>query len=73
MSTRAAFGILLPGDVLVHRFNLNDVVLVLRVGTRLDLLHLGDGRHLESWVAASSPIPAPYDVVRHGSLLSATG
>lgn len=61
---RASFGILLPGDVLVHRSNERDVTMVVRVGERLDLKHLIDGRYLEAWVAASAEIPKQYTVVR---------
>lgn len=65
MANRSTFEDLVPGDVLVHRTNPKDVILVLRVGARLDLLNLVDGRRLDSWVAASAPIPYPYDIV-HG-------
>lgn len=63
-AARTLFGVLLPGDVLVHRAVESDTAVVLRVGTRLDFLHLYDGRILEAWVEASSEIPQAYDVVR---------
>lgn len=76
-ATRALFGVLLPGDVLVHCSNENDIFMVVRVGTRLDFLHLIDGRYREAWVFAGASIPDPYDVVRGdaviiGSVLSTT-
>jgi hypothetical protein len=61
---RASFGVLLPGDVLVHRSNEKDVTMVVRVGQRLDFKQLIDGRYLEAWVPASAEIPKQYTVVR---------
>jgi hypothetical protein len=68
-SSRALFGDLLPGDVLVHTNWNNDLTIVLRVGERLDLFDLIDGRLLEAWVAADSPIPPPYEVLRGGTVV----
>lgn len=66
---RPSFGILLPGDVLVHRSNERDIAIVTRVGTRLDLRNLVDGRHLEAWVFAGSSIPPEYTVVRGDEII----
>ncbi len=68
-AARASFGALLPGDVLIHRSNEADAVVVTRVGTKLDFLHLMDGRFLFSWVFAAEPIPPPYDVIRGETVL----
>jgi hypothetical protein len=67
---RISFGSLLPGDVLVHRTNENDTVLVVRVGERLDLFNLNDGRFIGSWVKASSIVPWPYCVVRGDAVIA---
>ncbi len=66
---RPLYQSLLPGDVLVHRSNETDAVMVTRVGSRLDLFHLIDGRFLPSWVFAASAIPGPYDVIRGEEVL----
>ncbi len=66
---RASFGSLLPGDVLVHRSNDRDTILVTRVGHRLDLYQLIDGRRLVAWVSAAAMIPYPYHVVRGESVI----
>lgn len=68
---RASFGVLLPGDVLVHRSNEKDVTMVVRVGERLDFKHLIDGRYLEAWVQASAEIPKQYTVVRGSEVVVA--
>jgi len=66
---RPSFGILLPGDVLVHRSNERDVFMVVRVGDRLDFQQLIDGRYLASWVPACSSVQPEYSVVRGDSVL----
>lgn len=66
---RASFGILLPGDVLVHRSNEKDVTMVVRTGEKLDFKHLIDGRYLAAWVPACAEIPKQYTVVRGSEVI----
>lgn len=66
---KRTFSELKPGDVLLNCQDQNDTFVVIRVGDRLDFLHLMDGRFLPAWVEAWKPINAAYDVVREGRIV----
>lgn len=68
-AAQRTFSALKPGDVLLNCQDQNDTFMVVRVGDRLDFLHLIDGRFLPGRCAADKQINDAYDVVREGRIV----